>query len=316
MSRNWNEGFTAADTAGIPTVSSEDEIPDGYEVQEVIALPDASGSSIPDGWEDEDVELVPWDESWLKEKQQEALEKDNDFIVLIAPSSKSSISGVGKTTLAICFCRDFDGTEDGWSAEEKSTLDARQFARELMNNPDKIDDKSAALFDESQGTLSDSGADARRAMANSVLDVSRALATLRYRQITAVLVTQATGWIDDRIELLSDALVLIQDRGHAVVYTHYFNDLNPSKEYHERQVEIEWDALPEDDPDLQELHRLKEESTKEKMEQEDVTIELTKEQKVFWAQQLRDKQYTVSKIADIVEMSTGWVSEHTEAPDI
>lgn len=262
----------------------------------------------------------------LYQKYERAVRKsDNDFIVVIAASSKSGISGVGKTTLGVTAARYFDASPGGFNAEDKSTLNPDTFSKNLLTDPERVPNKSAIIFDEAQGTLSSQGADARRSMAQSVMDVTTALSTMRFRQNTAIIISQSTKWIDKRIDDIMDALILIQDTDpvnntvRAEVFKTYYNDLslNPTR-YTEHMDTINWPELPKDDPDYQYLHERKEKSAmrqleEEKEEEEDQT--LPKEKQIEIAQELRDNGLTTKEVSQsgLIEFGQSWVLKHTES---
>lgn len=257
--------------------------------------------------------------------RRRVLEADNDFIVVIAAASKSGISGVGKTTLAVQLARYFDNSAGGFDASEKSTLDADKFSKGLLTDTENVPDQSAVIFDEAQGTLSGSGTDARRSMADSVMDVTTALSTMRFRQISAVVVTQSTKWIDKRVDDVLDALVLIQPRHNqnepvkGEVFDTYYNDLTlANNRYTEHIDTVRWEALSKDDPDYQYLHELKQQSALNQVtaadDEDDEEQSLPKEKQVEIAQELRNNGMTLVDISNspLIDYSRNWVSEHTE----
>jgi hypothetical protein len=238
---------------------------------------------------------------------------DNDLIIAIAASSRSPISGTGKTTLAIRLARQFDDTSGGFDGAEKASLDSEVVAEELI--PD-LEPTSSIIFDEAQGTLASDGVDSRRGMANAVVRMARAAAQYRKRQHTLIIVAQSTDWIDSRMMDLIDRLVLIQERGYAKIYGHYRDDLPSSSsanEYTPVKERLQWQPLPDSDPDYQALDSLKEQANDQRgEEQEDPG--LTKQQQVELAQSLRDEGWTLREIADhrLIEYQYQWVSEHTD----
>lgn len=259
--------------------------------------------------------------------KRRVLDSDNDFIVVIAAASKSGVSGVGKTTLGVGLARYFDASTTGFSAEKKSTLDPETFSKGLLTNEEDVPNQSAIIFDEAQGTLSGSGVDSRRSMAQGVMDVTTALSTLRFRQNTAIIISQSTKWIDKRIDDLLDALVLIQDRDpfsgtvRAEVFETYYNDLSmSSKRYTEHMDSLTWPALPKDDPDYQFLHQLKADTAIGKGEQfgedDEEDQSLPKETQIRIAQEMRNKGMEGKEIAasSLIDYSKSWVWKHTEAP--
>jgi len=238
---------------------------------------------------------------------------DNDLIIAIAASSRSPISGTGKTTLAIRLARQFDATDGGFDGEQKASLDSEVVAEELIP---ELEPKSSIIFDEAQGTLASDGVDSRRGMANAVVRMARAAAQYRKRQHTLLIVAQSTDWIDSRMMDLIDRLVLIQERGYAKVYDHYSDDLptaSSANEYTPMKERIKWRALPDEDPDYQKLDTLKEKANdQQKEEQEDTG--LTKKQQAELAQSLRDQGWTLVEISNhrMIDYQRNWVSEHTE----
>jgi hypothetical protein len=195
---------------------------------------------------------------------------DNDLIIAIAASSRSPISGTGKTTLAIRLARQFDATDGGFDGEQKASLDSEVVAEELIP---ELEPKSSIIFDEAQGTLASDGVDSRRGMANAVVRMARAAAQYRKRQHTLLIVAQSTDWIDSRMMDLIDRLVLIQERGYAKVYDHYRDDLpsaSASNEYTPVKERIQWRALPSDDADYEALDNLKEQANDKETEEQAV----------------------------------------------
>jgi hypothetical protein len=200
--------------------------------------------------------------------RERVVNDDNDFIVGIAASSRTPISGTGKTTLAVKLAEHFDQTERGFVARNKAALDAGTVANDLIP---ELEAQSAVVFDEAQGTLGDDGVDSRRGMASSVIDMARSAAQFRKRQHTLLLVTQSTGWIDSRMMELLDRLILIQEKNadagfaRAIVFDQYKRDL-PGGDQATRTPaieEIHWGPCARDNRNYAELDRMKEEATED-----------------------------------------------------
>jgi hypothetical protein len=244
----------------------------------------------------------------------------NDYIIVVSAASDTSVSGVGKTTLALNLARIFDRSPTGFSAYQKSTLDPTEFSREILADGETVADRSAVIFDEAQGTMSGTGADSRRSMAESVMNVSTALATLRYRQLTAILVVQNPEWIDKRIDQLSDRILIIQEPSnafgyHGHVFKTYYNDLTEGEQrYTERMDTITWRDIPSWDIDKQRLDELKAASARDDVSEEE-DQELPKTAQKRFAQEMRDRGLQCQEIAesDLISYSDSWVSKHTEA---
>jgi len=211
---------------------------------------------------DKQASMLNFNELNLSSTWGDRLSSGNDMIVALAASSKTEMSGTGKTTLGIQLCRKFDASPSPFDASEQATLSSEDVANELYPN---LPERSAILFDEAQGTAQSDGIDNRRAMADAVVKMSRAAATYRYKQHPLIIIAQSTRWIDSRMMDIIDRLVLIQetdqDRGYgrAIVFDHYFDDLSDDKQEYTPAIEdIFWRPLPDDDPDYKALHEKKE----------------------------------------------------------
>lgn len=282
---------------------------------EIAQFPAVRGPENP-GWNPED-QLADFEETWLHDiHESRVVNGSNDLIIGIAGASISPGSGIGKTTKGIRLCRRLDCSGEGWN-HEKATLDSHEFARGLMNDASRLPSKSSVLFDEGTGTLDSDGADARRSMAGSVMDVTKALATLRYRQITAVIILQDMAWVDQRLRDVLDVLILIQEPGRAVIFHPYKNDLKPSTKYNDRKGELVWNPLPDDDEDYARLHEMKAKTTKEEIEKKaDLNDLLDRDDKIRVGRIFRERGVGVKDVAAALDMSTGWVSENCSAGEM
>lgn len=209
--------------------------------------------------------MSSWGDTNLHATWEKRMRSDNDFIIAIAASSTTEMSGTGKTTLAIQLARHFDDSPTPFDASEQATLSSEEVAEEML--PD-LTPRASIVFDEAQGTAQSEGVDARKAMANEVIKLSRAAAGYRYKQPTLIISTQSTRWLDSRLMDLIDRIILIQETNHeegwarAIVFDHWFDDLaNERREYHPAKEDIFWRPLPGDDDDYETLHRLKEEAS-------------------------------------------------------
>jgi hypothetical protein len=203
--------------------------------------------------------------------RERVVNDDNDYIVAIAASSRTPLSGTGKTTLGIQLAQLFDQSAQGFNATEKASLDSEHIADNLFTD---LPHQSAIIFDEAQGTLGSDGVDSRKAMANAVVRMSRAAATFRYKQHTLIIIAQSTQWLDSRMMDLIDRLVLIQEKdakskyARAVTFDHYRDDLpsnTTADEYTPAIEDLYWEPEPNKRSDAfkrayQKLHTLKEET--------------------------------------------------------
>lgn len=259
-----------------------------------------------------------------QEWRDQVIRDDNDFIVAIAASSQTTISGTGKTTLAIQLAQQFDNSDTGFDAEKKASLDSEHIAEDLY--PD-LPQQSAIVFDEAQGTLGSEGVDSRKAMANAVIRMARAAATFRYKQHSLVIVAQSTQWLDSRMMDLIDRLVLIQEKkpddeyARAIVFDHYRDDLpsnSSASEYTPAIEDIYWEPSPANHGDAfqtayEELHELKERTAeKNNTEDDGVSLDLNDPQREKLARLLVEEYgWSQRKAAEfeMVDRSQPWVSQ-------
>jgi hypothetical protein len=242
----------------------------------------------------------------------------DDLVTVIAPSSRTGVSGTGKTTFGVNLAQEWDISDRGFDAETKATLRSTDINKLYEDSASG----SAVIWDEAQGTKEDSGMDARRAMKQEVIGAIRDIVLNRDENIALIIITQDTDWLDTRIMKLIDALLLVQRKGRANHYQYYKQDLefsNP-KEYTPFVEAIEWEPLPEDDGDYQRLQEMKQEAkTSGKGDDNEPADpeEIRRQKKIEIAQNMRDNkeetEMTLQDIADSVGMSKTWVSENTEA---
>lgn len=228
-------------------------------------LPAINGTAHTPAPPDPGVAMGSFEESELYGKWQERVVKDdNDFIIAIAASSRTGLSGTGKTTLGVTLAEKLDRSSGGFDAAEQSSLDSKAVANDLI--PD-LPQQSAIIFDEAQGTLSSDGVDSRRGMASAVVDMARAAAQFRKRQHTLIIIAQSTDWLDSRMMDLIDRLVLIQEKrphdayARAVTFDHYRDDLpsnTTAKQYTPAIEDLYWEPVPMDSPNYKALDEKKE----------------------------------------------------------
>jgi len=196
--------------------------------------------------------------------KERVIDDDNDFIIAIAASSRTALSGTGKTTLGVTLAEKLDRSPGGFDASEQASLDSEEVANDLIP---ELPPQSAIIFDEAQGTLSSDGVDARRGMASAVVDMARSAAQFRKRQHTLIIIAQSTDWLDSRMMDLIDRLVLIQEKNpheefaRAVTFDHYRDDLpsnTTAKQYTPAIEDLYWEPVPMDSPNYTALDEMKE----------------------------------------------------------
>lgn len=187
----------------------------------------------------------------------------NDFVVAVSASGKSAVSGTGKTTLATRIAKKMDSSPGGFDASEKATLNIQEFTEKVA----KIPNKSAIVYDESQGTPGEgTGLDKRRGMKDETLDAINGILANRNKNLTIIIVAQHLPMLDKRVPMLLDAWVLIKHGpGHpkGPLATHHrveVEDYNfSSPKIRTPAVEdLDWHDLPPGDDDYAVMETLKE----------------------------------------------------------
>lgn len=169
-----------------------------------------------------------WSETDLHHRWAKSVRdgRPNDFVIVISPSSKTGVSGTGKTTLATCLAEEFDVTDEGFDAEETGTTDLSELAYDILLNSEP---GSAIIFDEAQGTPSGTGLNKRRGMKSETLDAVNSILANRDNRYTLIIVVQQLSMLDASMLPLIDAWLLItkepdDPRGPEVVNHEIYGD--------------------------------------------------------------------------------------------
>ncbi|MFC6863298.1 hypothetical protein ACFQGE_07470 [Halomicroarcula sp. GCM10025817] len=253
-----------------------------------------------------------WENSKLHNHWKQAVKKGNanDFVICITASSKTGVSGTGKTTLTTDLAQSTDLTEDGFDATQKASLDAGEIAYERVP---EIEPHSAIVWDEAQGAPGTVGLDARRAMKQEAIDSVSSILANRDKQFTIIITAQIFSMLDPRIYPLIDAWLLIRkgpDHPNGPVGTYHkvfvedYNLGNP-KVKTPAVEDFAWNQVPHDDPDYQELERLKQMAKTqnygddpEEEDGEDATPDISIDQRnALLKQRIKDDDVTESDLA-------------------
>jgi hypothetical protein len=247
----------------------------------------------------------------------------NDFIVCISPSSKTGVSGTGKTTLATTLAKDFDVSEGGFDAETKATLDAGELAYEVVPN---VGAGSAVIFDEAQGAPGTDSVNSRRGMKTESMDAINGILANRDKRITLILVVQQLSMLDKSLLPMIDAWILIRkepSQPNGPLATHHritVEDYNlRSPQIRTPAIEdLTWRALPSDDPDYVAMERKKQAAKRQRSDEDDnEPKELPKEHQIELAQEYRNLGKSliwIEENVDALTYSREWVRMNTEAP--
>lgn len=193
----------------------------------------------------------------------------NDYIICVTPSSKTGVSGTGKTTCATVLAKELDVSEEGFDAEKKATLDAGDLAYDVLP---EVGEGSALIFDEAQGAPGTDSLNSRRGMKSESIDAINAILANRDLRVTLIIVGQQLGMLDNNIYPMLDAWFLIRyqpDHSKGPLLTHHklhSNDYElKNPQLRTPAVEdLTWPALSADDPDYQVMERKKQEAKRKR----------------------------------------------------
>jgi len=153
----------------------------------------------PQGWED--TKLY---KNWHKSV---ASGRPNDLVVAVSASSKTGVSGTGKTTCAISLAEEFDLTDEGFDAEARGTTELSELAYDILPN---APEGSAIVLEEAQGTASGSGLNKRRGMKSETLDTINGILANRDNRYTLIIVVQQLSMLDTSLVPVIDAWLMIR----------------------------------------------------------------------------------------------------------
>lgn len=258
--------------------------------------------------------------TYRKWRQQVMRPPHNDFVFAVSASSKTPVSGTGKTTLGGGLAKELDRSDSGFDAETQYTMSAGELGYDFIP---EVEDRSGVVLDEGQGTPGEgSGLNARRAMKSETIDTLGSILANRDKMLTVVVIAQNYGFLDPQIYTMTDLWLLIKrPPGHpqgaqASVYTVSTNDFelsSPDVKTHHVE-DITWDAMPADDPDYEIMERKKQEA-KQRDEQDDADDGLSEVAQIRLAKSLRDEtELSWQKIADREEIdrSREWLRQKVD----
>lgn len=243
----------------------------------------------------------------------------NDFVMCVTASSKTPVSGTGKTTLQTNLAQETDLSSDGFDAEQKASLDAGTIAYEVVP---QVESRSTVVFDEAQGAPGTTGLDSRRAMKQEVIDAVSSILANRDKQLTIIIGAQQFSTLDPRIYPIVDAWLLIRvgpshpDGPMGTYHEVHVEDYNLSNPKVKTPAieDFSWSRVDHDDPDYRYLEELKQEAKTRGGNGEDgergfQSIEdMPKHLRDDEIQRLYEAGVTQPKIADIFELDQSTVS--------
>lgn len=201
--------------------------------------PAAQGAAFPEGWS-VDEWIVDFEDTAFYEKFEEHRDKDMELTVLL--SDYHAMRGTGKSTLSVKLAREFDATDEGLTPS-KVTNSGEEFVDAYVEHQKG----SALVFDEAEGD-----ANARDAMSNVNKELNEKVSIGRVGEKYSIWNMPDINQIDKTMRKLAHFWVLVQRRGRARVYQ-LSNDPFEGQVYTKPICNIEWGALPADDPVYQRL---------------------------------------------------------------
>jgi len=222
--------------------------------------------------------VLDWEDTALFQDWERKVSAENDYLICVSPSSRTSGSGSGKTTLAVTLAQKTDRSEEGFDAETKATLDAGDLAYEILPN---IEEGSAVIFDEAQGAPGTSSVNARRGMTAEAIDAINGILANRDKNLTLIIVVQQLAMLDKMLYPMVDAWLLInKDPSHPNGPEYLYHTLmTDDYDLQDPQIKtpahewFEWSDLPADDDDYAEMERKKQEAKRQQGESDDETPE-------------------------------------------
>lgn len=200
-----------------------------------------------------------------KENEKLTVTGDNDHLIVVSASSRTPVSGTGKTTLATTIAKALDTSESGFDAESQAAFDLHEFGYEVIST---VENGSAVIYDEAQGTQSGTGLNALRSQKTEAIDTINGLLNNRDKHLTAIVIVQDMKMLNTSLYGTVDNWILIrkgvEERGGPLATNHslYKNDYdwgNPQSKTPALE-DVTWDALPDDDSDYAAMERKKQAS--------------------------------------------------------
>lgn len=200
--------------------------------------------------ETEEKQKLKLDGSVLGEFIKYRLKENRDAKIII--TSRSSSTGLGKSTLAILIAK---WIQEDWSAENDAFINVGDYISSYLNTES---DGRAIVLDEIEA-----GADSRRSMSSDNVNLSKAWATLRFKNVVTIATLPTTSMLDNRMMELADVWINVMSKGVAIPYFIWINDftgdLRRVAAKHPKtgaKELIHWDEIS-DDEDFKTLSEMK-----------------------------------------------------------
>lgn len=231
------------------------------------------------------------------------MEEGRDLKIII--TALNSQTGTGKSTLGFYLAHQWNPiyTDQEWTADANATLNVNEFKNLYREQPPG----SVLIMDEAEQL------DARRHMSSDNVDFSQDWMQMRVRQVCSILTLPTVSALDSRLEELADVWINVTRRGAAIVHGIQVQSYGSRGVMTKKEHRIEWPDVS-NHPEMKRLDKMKEEHISDQADEEETIDpeEAVAEEKIRRARKMRELGDTVSSIAERVEMSEGWVSNHTK----
>jgi len=241
----------------------------------------------------------------------------NDYVIAITADPRfTGVSGTGKTTMAGGLAKWYlDFSPGGYDAEIQYTQSPDDILGKMYPETEA---GATLIYDEAQGTPSDTGLNSKRAMKSDALEAINTVATRRKDRKTLIVISQSLKALNKDLYDFIDAWVLINDdvnyrATHYAVQPDVFN-LETRKTNTPGVEDLSWDALPADDPDYKTMERIKDEQSTGAVEDSDDDGSWPKQVQFEFAQSLRDEGWSLRQIEqhDKITFSYETIRRNTE----
>jgi hypothetical protein len=239
----------------------------------------------------------------------------NDMVFVITADPRyTGVTGTGKSTLGGGLAKwYFDISDRGWDPEINYTMTSGDI--EKMYSESQTG--SCLVYDEAQGTPSDTGLNSKRSMKEDALGAINTVATGRKQRKSLIVIAQSLKSLNKDLFDYVDAWILIQDDTNykATRYDLYPEvfDLGSNEIKTPGIEELKWDPLPPDSEDYAVMERIKDEASDVSGGEDGESW--SKREMIIRSQALRDAGYTLREVASdpYIDYKYSWVNEHTSS---
>jgi hypothetical protein len=242
----------------------------------------------------------------------------NDYVIAITADPRfTGVSGTGKTTLGGGLAKWYlDFSPGGYDAEVQYTQSPEDILGKMYPETEA---GATLIYDEAQGTPSDTGLNSKRAMKSDALEAINTVATRRKDRKTLIVISQSLKSLNKDLYDFIDAWILIRDDVNYIA-THYqvqpdVFDLESRHTKTPGVEELSWDPLPANDPDYKVMEEVKDRQSTGMDQDDGEGSGWTNEMQIEFAQELRNQGKSLRQVAEHPKLtySYEWFRRKTES---